>query len=143
MDESAKFHFPESRCIKQRITRERLQTHIAAENHTFKPKNELVDDIVKRKWVGLFTRTLPVDHASFEVQLSAVQLIEGMTLRQGWALKKSKKSERFPIKFKQYLIETVQVGEKTGNKVDHLKVSVDMRCARDETDKESFSQSLA
>ena len=135
------FHCPESGCVKQYLSWGRLQRHIAAEKHTFQTKNEPVEDIVKRKWASLFTATAPVDHASIEGQLSAVQLIEGKNLRQGWALKKSKKSKRFPIKVKQYLIDKFQVGETTGNKVDPLQVSVDMRCARDDDGKRMFSAS--
>ena len=141
VDESVMFHCPESGCVKQYITWGRLQRHIAAEKHTFQKKNEPVEDIVKRKWASLFTGTVPVDHASIEAQLSAVQLIKGKDLPQGWALKKSKKSKRFPIKVKQYLMEKFQVGETTGNKVDPLQVSVDMRCARDEQGKRMFSAS--
>ena len=89
--------------------------------------------------MSLFTRTSPVDHASIEGQLSGVQLIEGKNLRQGWALKKSKKSKRFLIKVKWYLIDKFQVGQTTGNKIDPLQVSVDMRCARDEDGKRMFS----
>ena len=122
VDESAMFHCPESGCVKQYLSWGRLQRHIAAEKHTFQTKNEPVEDIVKRKWASLFTATAPVDHASIEGQLSAVQLIEGKNLHQGWALKKSKKSKRFPIKVKQYLIDKFQVGETTGNKVDHLNI---------------------
>ncbi len=96
---------------------------------------------MKRKWAGLFARTDPVDHATIGVQLSAVQIIEGKNLSQGWALKKSKQSKRFPVKIKQYLVEKFQVGETTGNKVDPLQVSVDMRCARDEDGKRMFSAS--
>jgi hypothetical protein len=105
MDESAMFHCPESGCVKQYVTWGRLQRHIAAEKHTVQPKNEPVEDIVKRKWAGLFTRTVPVDHASIGVQLSAVQLIEGKNLHRRWALKKSKKSKRFPIKSDQAVFD--------------------------------------
>ncbi|CAB4041992.1 Hypothetical predicted protein [Paramuricea clavata] len=100
MDESAMFHCPESGCVKQYVTWGRLQRHIVTEKRTLQPKNEPVEDIVKRKWTGLFTRTVSVDHAIIGVQLSAVQLIEGKNLPQGWALKKSKKSNRFPINLK-------------------------------------------
>ena len=70
------FHCPEPGWVKQYVAWGRLQRHIAAEKHTFKQKNQPVQDIVKQKWAGLFTKTDPVDHASIGVQLSAVQLIK-------------------------------------------------------------------
>ena len=137
-DESTMFSCPEPGCTRQYVTSGRLERHIAAEAHTFQPRNEPIADIVKRKWADLFTGSGPADHASIEAELAAVHLNESQTLPRGWALKKSKPSKRFPARVKQYLIDKFQVGETTGNKVDPLQVSVDMRCARDEDGRRMF-----
>ncbi|CAB4035065.1 Hypothetical predicted protein, partial [Paramuricea clavata] len=131
-----------SQCFPQELSVVTTKTHRGRKAYsTFQPKNEPVEDIVKQKWTGLFTRTIAEDHASIGVQLSAVQLIEGKNVPRGWALKKSEKSKKFSIKVKQYLIEKFQLGETTGNKVNPLQVSVDMRCARNEDGKRMFSAS--
>lgn len=49
------------------------------------------------------------------------------TRAMGWALKKTKKKQRFEEKVKSFLIEKFEMRERYGNKVDPLSVSREMR----------------
>ena len=60
-------------------------------------------------------------------------------LKEGWALKQTKKSYRFNEKQKTYLIAKFNIGQETGNKMDPEVVSKEMRRAKDSDGKRLFT----
>ncbi len=117
-------------------------SHIAAKVHVTKPTNEPPADIVKKKWADKFTK-VEITPAQLEARLSTFKLSNNLKpcLPQGWALKTSKSSSWFPPKVEQYLQEKFHIGEVTNLKANPLQVSVDMKCARDNSGKQLFSAS--
>ena len=110
--------------------------------HVTKPTNEPPADIVKKKWADKFTK-VEITSAQLEARFSTFQLSNNLKPRlpEGWALKTSKSSSRFPPKVKQYLQEKFHIGEVTNLKANPLQVSVDVKCTRDDSGKRLFSAS--
>ena len=142
------FSCPEPGCVKQYITMDKLEKHIAAEKHSFKDVSEPLGDKVIKKWAEQFQQVTSENLSSqLENKLSSLRLTEDLSvtthqvLQKGWALKVPKRATRFPDKVRNYLQEKFDVGYATGHKADPVQVSIGMRCARDELGKRLFAAS--
>ena len=62
-------------------------------------------------------------------------------LLQGWALRTTKSSKRFNERQKSYLDEKFNIGMETGHKLDPVRVSQDMRFAKDQDGNRRFTLS--
>ena len=101
-----------------------------------------------KKWAEQFEQVTSENLSSqLESKLSSLHLTEGLSvtthegLQKGWALKVPKRATRFPDKVRNYLQEKFNIGNATGHKADHVQVSIDMRCARDEEGRRLFAAS--
>ena len=101
---------------------------------------------MKKKWAEQFQQVTSGDlPCQLDDQFSSLSLANDSSkktkeaLSQGWALKASKRTTRFPDKVKQYLKEKFEIGRITGHKADPMQVSIDMRCARDEEGRRLFT----
>lgn len=139
-DESAGglFSCPKAGCVKVYQRHSSLEKHLSYGKCKLAPERDTLVDKAKKLY-----------HAKLVEGASAPPTIQGHTtaqesvptLREGWALKSSKKSYRFSEAQKQYLEEKFNLGQETGHKLDPASVARDMRYARKEDGSRQFKMS--
>ena len=141
-DEPKLFVCPEEGCVKEFLTFNGLDRHLATGAHTLRASSAVpLSDIVKLKWASKFD-TSEQATSSMEVMLSTQVVSTQATVHiypQGWALKTPRKTVRYSDKVKLFLKEKFSISDATGNKVDPQKVASDMRMARDEQGNRLFA----
>lgn len=122
-------------CVRvfQRVSA--LEKHLSLDKCTRRPEKLSVMDLAKlgyrhhlEEGAGVLPTITPTSGAK-----------EAATLKEGWALKASRKSYRFNKTQKIYLNAKFRIGQTTGRKVNAETVAREMRRARDSDGKRLFS----
>lgn len=125
------FSCGESACILTFKTEREAQAHMDTGEHVKELESVSLYDTIRTKWADKVTGiSIAVGQPPTTVneQEQGGQTSQNVQPRQqGWALKTTKKRQRFEEKVKLYLNEKFEMGEKYGNKVDPLSLSREMR----------------
>ncbi|XP_031559921.1 uncharacterized protein LOC116296104 [Actinia tenebrosa] len=140
--EPVKFYCPEEGCIKAYSCSRYLKQHLDIGKHEFKLHEESQYDQIQRKWAQKCTSLKPPNPSCPPMVSSASnsEEVHVPDLVTGWALKKSKQCNRFPLHVKSYLVGQFLIGEDTGRKVTPAETSTRMRSMRDSNGKRVFDK---
>ncbi|XP_078349911.1 uncharacterized protein LOC144634762 isoform X2 [Oculina patagonica] len=138
-DESDVFGCPEEGCIKTFRTSQNLQRHLDFGRHQFKLHEESQYDHIRRKWAE-HCLSLKPENPSYLLGASSSSQDMEIEVGMGWALPKSKRSNRFSDQVKKFLLEQFMIGEETGRKVTPGEAAKRMRSQRDTAGKLNFGK---
>lgn len=142
MNEKVVFSCNEEGCIKTFQSFAALQKHMDVGKHMVRLAKESAYDKIARKWTEA-CQAVGGDYVHGET--SAISDIDDQALagqeKQGWALRKARKSVAFSEKAKNYLVDLFWIGEETGKKANASDVASRMKSLRDEvTGKKMFAK---
>lgn len=133
------FNCPEEGCIKTFRTNQNLQRHLDFGRHQFKLHEESQYDQIRRKWAQ-HCISLKSQMPSYLFTASSFSEDMENEVVIGWALAKTRRSNRFSERVKSFLVEQFMIGEETGRKVTPAEAATRMRSLRDETGNRKFGK---
>ena len=125
------FSCPEEGCIKAFRSNQNLQRHLDLGRHQFKLHEESQYDQIRRKWAEHCLSLKPENPSFLSTASSTAKDVESEVVN-GWALTKSKRSNRFSEEVKSFLLEQFMIGEETGRKITPAEATARMRSQRNE-----------
>ena len=142
INEKVVFSCNEEGCIKTFQSFAALQKHMDVGKHMVRLAKESAYDKIARKWTEA-CQAVGGDYVHGET--SGISDIDDQALagqeKQGWALRKTRKSVAFSEKAKNYLVDLFWIGEETGKKANASDVASKMKSLRDEaTGKKMFAK---
>ncbi|CAC5424676.1 unnamed protein product [Mytilus coruscus] len=126
---TALFFCPEVGCVRKFITYKGMENHVLCGKHTLQLEKKTTYDKIREQWASLCNdvvitcKTLSSPNSSVENTLSCEQM--------GWALKKGKRTVRFPERVKKILTDKFLDGVKSGKKSNPVEVCEQMKSLRD------------
>ncbi|CAC5395363.1 unnamed protein product [Mytilus coruscus] len=133
---TAVFFCPEVGCVRKFITYKGMENHVLCGKHTLQLEKKTTYDKIREQWASLCNdvvitcKTLSSPNSSVENTLSCEQM--------GWALKKGKRTVRFPERVKKILTDKFLDGVKSGKKSNPVEVCEQMKSLRDSVGKRLF-----
>ena len=141
----ASYSCPEQGCVKVYKEFKGLEKHLDVGRHLIKLERESDYDSIIAKWAET-CKTVTGDYVQGEVggapsvTESPSVSADNPSLKEGWAMKKSKKSIRFSERVRSYLQETFFQGEETGVKANPADIACKMRSQRSSNGDKLFSK---
>ena len=135
------FSCPEEGCTKTYQSFASLQKHMDVGKHLIRLERETTYDSIKRKWAET-CQEVSGSYIHRETGSSSQAAFADPTceLSKGWALKTSRRANRFSEKVKTYLKRTFLEGEETGRKQSAVDVCSKMRTLRDGSGRKMFNK---
>ena len=137
---SSVFSCPQEGCIKVFQRSSALERHLSLEACSMSPERHTLIDLAKQQYATLLSEGVAL-LPSLQFSGSVSNSNQSQSLKEGWALKETKKPYRFNEKQKAYLEAKFNIGQSTGRKVDPDKVAKEMRRARGTDGKRLFGVS--
>lgn len=126
-DATVLFSCPNEGCVKMYKRHSGLEKHLSFGKCRMIPEKENLLDKAKRTYHALLKEDTNTAKA---LGAGTVEMTDGVSLSEGWALKTAKKSTRFNEAQKKYLEDKFNLGQQTGHKQDPERVAKDMRFAK-------------
>lgn len=130
------FSCPQDGCTRVYQRHSSLEKHLFYERCVKSLERATVLDQAKEGYAARLLEgvgTIPTLPQTTSASTGATQL------KEGWALKQTKKPYRFSEKQKMYLVAKFNIGQETGRKLDPDVVAKDMRRAKDSNGKRLFA----
>ena len=125
------FNCPEEGCIKT------FSTNFGC--HQFKLHEESQYDQTRRKWAQhCISLKSQMPSYLFKANSSSEDMENEVVI--GWALAKTRRSNRFSERVKSFLVEQFMIGDETGRKVTPAEAAMRMRSLRNETGNRKFGK---
>ena len=142
-DEATKAYFscPEEGCTKTYQSFTSLQKHLDAGKHLVRLERETTYDTIKKKWAETCKEVSgSYIHRETESSTQSAVADPSCLVSKGWALKTSRRANRFSEKVKSHLKRIFLEGEETGRKATAVDVCSKMRALRDGSGRKVFSK---
>ena len=142
--DSSSFECPDRKCTDEFNSPEQVDIHLNVFGRRRSTERAKVGLYEKSQidWVQRFhTISLSDTKTSYNVGEGALATSERDLLEMGWALRKSRSTQRrFSKKASDYLQKKFEIGQQTGRKEDPAQVADDMRKARNATGERTFTR---